>query len=157
MSDKPAYRTWKKRLPGFLRNYALSNGIEEVHLFFGSSTHYLKAAQAAVESLLKEKLIAYVAGFKFNSQQPVPPVHIIPTRFSLDTWLVAGRAQDFYHLFLRSINTQTLKNAPCTSVHLSFLFAQCPLPSPFIHITQTISYLCKRLVNYIVHAVSKSD
>lgn len=57
MSDKPAYGTWKKRLPGFLRNYALSNGIREVHLFFGSSTYYLKAAQAAVESLLKEELI----------------------------------------------------------------------------------------------------
>ena len=36
---------------------ALSNGIQEVHLFFGSSTYYLKAAQAAVGSLLKEKLI----------------------------------------------------------------------------------------------------
>ena len=57
MSDRPAYRTWKKRLPGFLRSYALSNGIKEVHLFFGSSTYYLKAAQAAVEPLLKEKLI----------------------------------------------------------------------------------------------------
>ena len=57
MSDKPAYRTWKKCLPRFLRNYALSNGIREIHLFFGSSTYYLKAAQAAVEPLLKEKLI----------------------------------------------------------------------------------------------------
>ena len=57
MNDKPAYRTWKKRLPGFLRNYALSNGIEEVHLFFGSSSYYLKTAQVAVEPLLKEKLI----------------------------------------------------------------------------------------------------
>ena len=57
MSDKPAYRTWKKRLPGFLRNYTLSNGIEEIHLFFGSSTYYLKVVQGAVGSLLKEKLI----------------------------------------------------------------------------------------------------
>ena len=57
MSDKPAYGTWKKCLPGFLRNYALLNGIREVHLFFGSSTYYLKAAQATVESLLKEKLV----------------------------------------------------------------------------------------------------
>ena len=57
MSDKPAYGTWKKRLPSFLRNYALLNGIREVHLFFGSSTYYLKAAQATVEPLLKEKLI----------------------------------------------------------------------------------------------------
>ena len=57
MGDKPAYRTWKKHLPQFLRNYALSNGIQEIHLFFGSSTYYLKVAQAAVEPLLKEKLI----------------------------------------------------------------------------------------------------
>ncbi len=57
MSDRPAYKTWKKRLPQFLRNYALLNDIQEIHLFFGSSTHYLKVAKAAVEPLLKEKLI----------------------------------------------------------------------------------------------------
>lgn len=57
MSDSPAYKTWKKRLPQFLRDYALSNGIQEIHLFFGSSTYYLKVAKAAVEPLLKEKLI----------------------------------------------------------------------------------------------------
>ncbi len=57
MLDQPAYKIWKAAFPAFLRNYVASNEIRSIHLFLGTTTHYLKIARLAVEPLLNDRLI----------------------------------------------------------------------------------------------------
>ena len=77
MGDGPAYGVWKKFFPRFLRDYVSSNGIREIHLFFGSSTHYLKVAEAAVKSLSKEKLVKAAVQYHVTdgNQRQTPKTH----------------------------------------------------------------------------------
>ena len=89
MSDKPAYGTWKKHLPRFLRDYILSNGIREINLLFGTSTYYLKAARAAVNPMLKDKLIEKAVQYHVvgGGTRLTPRAH----GGLLEDWLKTGR------------------------------------------------------------------
>ena len=79
MSDGPAYGVWKTLFPRFLRDYVSSNGIREIHLFFGSSTRYLKVAKAAVKSLSKEELVRAAVQYHVTdgnqNQRQTPKTH----------------------------------------------------------------------------------
>ena len=77
MDDAPARDIWKKHLPGFLKSYVLHNSISEIHLFFGTSTYYLKVARHAVEPLLEDGLIGKAIGYHVidGSTKVTPTTH----------------------------------------------------------------------------------
>ena len=77
MSDAPACRVWKKSFEPFLRCYVLLKGIQEIHLFFGSSTSYLEVARAAVKPLLRDKVINKAIQYhvKDGSSSVTPTTH----------------------------------------------------------------------------------
>ena len=77
MEDSPAYGVWKECLIPFLRCYVLSNNIRRVHLLFGSSTKYLTVAEAAVEPLLKDRVIEEAIQYHVNcgSSRVTPETH----------------------------------------------------------------------------------
>ncbi|MBM7856115.1 hypothetical protein JOC37_002545 [Desulfohalotomaculum tongense] len=64
MSDPPAYKAWKEHFPSFLKEYVKMNGIKEIKLYFGRSTHYLKVAKQAVIPLLQDGLLSRAANYE---------------------------------------------------------------------------------------------
>ena len=77
MGDRPAYGVWKENFAPFLRCYVRSNGIREIHLFFGCSTSYSKVARAAVKPLLEEHVIRKAIQYhvKNGSSRVTPETH----------------------------------------------------------------------------------
>ena len=64
MSDSPAYQTWKKYFPTFIKQYIQQNNINKIHLYFGSSTSYFKVAHKAINPMLKKGLINQAIQFE---------------------------------------------------------------------------------------------
>ena len=53
MSDSHAFRAWRESFGSFLASYVKANGIQDVRMFFGTSTAYLKVCLQAVNPLLR--------------------------------------------------------------------------------------------------------
>ena len=57
MTDRPAYKTWKKHFSMFLEDYVRKLGTREIRLYLGGSTGYFRVAKAAVQHLNDRQLI----------------------------------------------------------------------------------------------------
>jgi hypothetical protein len=77
ISDRPAYKPWKKNFPVFLEEYVRGSGIREIRLYLGGSTTYLKVAAAAVELLKREGLVDRVVQYdvKNGNSYRTPTIH----------------------------------------------------------------------------------
>lgn len=57
MTDRPAYKTWKKHFSIFLEDYVRKHGTKRIRLYLGGSTGYFRVAKAAVQHLKDKQLI----------------------------------------------------------------------------------------------------
>ena len=75
MSDRPAYQAWKQNLPPFLAEYVRRSSIDEIRLYLGGSTHYLRVAKPAVKLLKEKKLVDRVIHYDVKNGNS----HLTPT------------------------------------------------------------------------------
>jgi hypothetical protein len=77
MSDPPAYQPWKRNFSPFLAEYVRRSSIEEVRLYLGGSTAYLRVAKPAVRLLKEKKLVGRVIHYdvKNGNSHRTPSLH----------------------------------------------------------------------------------